>query len=469
MKDKCKVLGIIAFALMMAFFAGCGDKNTGDPTGSTSKTDPTVNWPTGLEASVGQTLADIELPGNGTGTAGAFTWTTPGASVGEVGTNSHSMRFTPEDTATYNIKTQNVNITVRATGKTDPVVNWPAGLQASFGDTLSDITLPDNETGTAGEFTWTTPDSSVGLAGTRSHSMRFTPDDTASYNTKTQNVKITVKGYETIPGAEMALIEAGTFTMGPDIFDDNATVAVTFTNDFYMGKYLVTQELYEAVMEENQSYFTTTNGRPPETGEADAKRPVERVNWYHAIAFCNRLSILEGLTPVYSIDAISNTDADAWLHSEVPSSHNATWNAVTADWLVNGYRLATEAQWEFAARGGNDSLEYTYSGSNNASDVAWYDNNSGAKTHEVGKKAPNELGLYDMSGNVWEWCWDWYADYPGSEQTNYVGPDIGQYGVYRVVRGGSWINTAEGARSVYRFFYIPDDWFHYVGFRLVRP
>jgi formylglycine-generating enzyme required for sulfatase activity len=345
--------------------------------------------------------------------------------------------------------------------KLDPTVNWPVGLQAEYGDTLADIELPGNSTGTAGVFTWTTPNSLVGNTGVRSHSVTFTPADTVTYNKKTQNVQVWVRLL-----ISFVWVEAGTFTMGPDIWNNNATVEVTFTNGFNIGKYPVTQEQYEKVMGVNPNHFTTAQGRAPETGETDERRPVETVRWYHAIAFCNRLSILEGLTPVYSIDAISNTDADAWLHTAVPTSNNATWNVVTANWTANGYRLPTDAQWEFAARGGNESEGYTYSGSNNADEVAWHWENSGSKTREVGKKLPNELGIYDMSGNVWEWCWDWWGNYPSSAVTDYTGVATGSS---RVRRGGSWSSTAAVAQSVSRSFIIPDYRHDYLGFRLLRP
>jgi formylglycine-generating enzyme required for sulfatase activity len=129
--------------------------------------------------------------------------------------------------------------------------------------------------------------------------------------------------------------------------------------------------------------------------------------------------------------------------------------------------LPTEAQWEYAAKGGNGSPgNYTYSGSNDIDEVAWYESNSGHMTHEVGKKKANGLGLYDMSGNVWEWCWDWYDSYSNASQTDPVGPVLG---AYRVIRGGSWGYSAGYVRSAYRFHICPSYWFIDVGFRVVRP
>ena len=227
-------------------------------------------------------------------------------------------------------------------------------------------------------------------------------------------------------------VEGGTFQMGSTAGDsDEEPVHQVTVSTFYMSRYEVTQKEWREVMGSSPSRFSGDN------------LPVEQVSWYDAVEYCNVLSVQKGLTPVYTINGTS----------------------VTANWSANGYRLPTEAEWEYAARGGNASNGYLYAGSDNADEVAWYRDNSGDATHPVGGKAPNELGLYDMSGNVWEWCWDWKGSYSSGNQSDPRGPASGSV---RVNRGGSWYNSARNLRSANRYGYSPGDSNYSLGFRLVR-
>ncbi|WP_337949515.1 formylglycine-generating enzyme family protein [Prevotella sp.] len=233
--------------------------------------------------------------------------------------------------------------------------------------------------------------------------------------TNGDNISIPVKDGISI---DMVRVEAGTFTMGatPEMENpwdgEKPTHQVTLTNDYYIGKYEVTQALWQAVMSNNPSYFKGDN------------LPVEKVSWNDCQEFISKLNTITGKT----------------------------------------FRLPTEAEWEYAARGGKKSRGYQYSGSNNLSDVAWYVDNSGSKTHAVGSKQANELGIYDMSGNVWEWCQDWYGKYSSSSQTNPTGANSGSYRVYR---GGCWGGNTWICRSSYRYSYAPGFSNDSLGLRLV--
>ena len=203
---------------------------------------------------------------------------------------------------------------------------------------------------------------------------------------------------------------------------------ITLSKDFLLFKYQVTQALWESVTGSNPSYFKGAN------------RPVENVSWFDVVEFCNNLSNHEGLEPAYTINGKN----------------------VTCNWSAKGYRLPTEAEWEYSARANQD---FVYAGSDDVNDIAWHDGNSGKKTHPVGQKSPNAFGLYDMSGNIREWVWDRFGDYTSGSHTDPTGPDSGPS---RVSRGGDWSNDARFSRVSFRFYYDPTYRSSGLGFRLVR-
>ncbi len=254
--------------------------------------------------------------------------------------------------------------------------------------------------------------------------------------------------FESVMISRSVLVQGGTFTMGNTWGggdgDEKPTHKVTLTYDFYMGKYEVTFNEYDAFCE------ATGRSKPKDEGWGREQRPVINVSWWDAIAYCNWLSEKEKLPKAYD-DKGNLLDKDGRVTTD-PSK-------------VVGYRLPTEAEWEYAARGGNKSKGYKYAGSDDVDRVAWYDSNSGSKTQEVGKKAPNELGIYDMSGNVWEWCSDWFGNYSSSAQTN---PYNSTAGSYRVIRGGSWLNYATYVRVAYRYSFSPTLTYYDLGFRICR-
>ena len=239
------------------------------------------------------------------------------------------------------------------------------------------------------------------------------------------------------------LVEGGTF--------NNGTSDVTISS-FYIDKYELTQAGYQAVM-----------GSNPASGYGvGSNYPVYYVSWFNAIEYCNRRSIQEGLTPCYSYSSYGTNPANwPWGWNSTSSNHTN----VSCNWTANGYRLPTEMEWMFAAKGGNQSQGYTYSGSNSIGDVAWYTSNSGETTHTVGTKAANELGTFDMSGNVWEWVWDIYGSYPSGSQNNPTGANSGSY---RVWRGGSWDGSAYDCAVSYRGGYNATGSRSSIGFRICR-
>ncbi len=222
-------------------------------------------------------------------------------------------------------------------------------------------------------------------------------------------------------GLQLVFVSLGTFRMGDDngAADEKPVHQVKITNAFAIGKYEVTQDEYTKIMKRNPSNFK------------NPKNPVETVSWFDAISFCKELTKQEQAA------------------GRLPKGYR--------------YRLPTEAEWEYSARGGNKSRGYTYSGTDSLMTSAWYDKNSGSSPHPVGEKEQNELGLYDMSGNVWEWCSDWNDMYPIATVTD---PQGSKTGTNRVDRGGGWSVSSGGCRNAYRDYNTPEYTNFYLGFRI---
>jgi len=275
------------------------------------------------------------------------------------------------------------------------------------------------------------------------------------------------------PRVEMLLVPAGSFQC-----DKNETMISKITKPYSLSKYPITRQQFKDVMGVDPSDTAKSSGMTD---------PVQMVSWYYAIAFCNKLSIKEGLSPAYSVK-VRGTEID-WANlafGDIPIDKNANWNAAICDWEANGYRLPTEMEWMWAAMGADKdaradaidaeginrtgwSKNYAgegYGTGTSIDDYARHSKNSFNKTHPVGEKLPNELGLYDMSGNVMEWCWDRYGDYLSFEVSDHKGARSGSY---RVLRGGSWISDASAGTVAYRHFNVPEARGNYYGFRILRP
>jgi formylglycine-generating enzyme required for sulfatase activity len=253
----------------------------------------------------------------------------------------------------------------------------------------------------------------------------------------------------------MVLVPAGTFTMGsptsePGRFSNETQHQVTLSRAIYVSTYEEMQSEWQAVMGWNESYFRGTG------------KPVENVTWYDAVSYCNQRSIRDGYTPVYTI-----------MFASMDGNHIIS---ATVDWnrAANGYRLLTEAEWEYACRATsttafcNGRITTTSSCSlldPNLDQVGWYCGNASSTTHDCGGKTANAWGLRDMHGNVWEWCWDWYASYANGSVSDPIGPPSGYS---RVFRGGFWRGSARYCRSAYRCLTLPGLRDYVLGLRLAR-
>jgi formylglycine-generating enzyme required for sulfatase activity len=424
-------------------------------------------------------------------TALVATFTTTGASV-KVGSTvqisgTTANNFTSSVTFTVtaaDASTQNYTVTVAvalssAKAITAFSLQGVVGTINETGKTIA-VTMPFGTDVTALVATFITTGASVKVVSTVQISGTTANNFTSSVTFTVTAADATTQDYVVTVTVEllvMVTVPAGSFQR-----DATSANISTVTTAFRMSQYEITRAQFQAIMGIDPSNATYS------TGMTD---PVQQANWYHAIAFCNKLSIAEGLTPVYSVSGVNFTTL---TYADIPTASSTTWDAATATWTNTGYRLPTEMEWMWAAMGatsdgigadiigGVNTGGYTkgYAGSIeaggaqvNINNYAWTSGNSGSTTHPVGTKLPNELGLYDMSGNVWERCWDWYADngtWPYYAITGVVTDYRGAAsGAARVVRGGSLYGDASyatvanrsGADPFYRIFDI--------GFRVVRP
>ena len=364
---------------------------------------------------------------------------TSGSSNGNVSVSVDENTSILERTATITIRSEAGNLTIKVTqigANPELELNkYDLSFTAARGNDTFTITSNTSWLVTSNQ-DWCVLSSTSGSNNatvTVNVSENTSPDSrTATITVKAdnlqQNIKVTQSGADVIDEStrtfavngvtfKMVRVDGGTFTMGgtweqgDDAWEDELPTHRVTLSTYYMGDTEVTQELWQAVMGNNPSYFS------------GGQRPVERVSWYDCQDFIDKLNTLTG----------------------------------------RNFRLPTEAEWEFAARGGNKSQGYKYAGSNNIDNIAWYYENSAEMTHNVAQKSPNELGLYDMSGNVWEWCQDWYGSYSSSGQTNPTGPSSG---TKRVHRGGSISLYPRGCRISYRADNPPSSTYTNLGFRL---
>lgn len=279
---------------------------------------------------------------------------------------------------------------------------------------------------------------------------------------------LSAQGFVAVTGATVSGA-VGSGNTASNVFIAGRTVTIP---NLLVCDHEVTQAEYAAVMGENPSLLDGSSQLQPAENEKQKNRPVERVSWFKAIAYCNKRSSADGLTPCYTIN--NSTDPDDW--GSVANSIDSLNAAVVCDFNADGYRLPTEAEWEYIARSGNGltGTQYIYSGNNTASAVAWSstDNRSDGMSHEIKKKSPNDLGIYDMSGNVWEWCWDRAVpgenDIPAdiTTDTPYTGSETGNY---RVCRGGSYYREDARCALTYRDSGGPlSSGYRAGGFRVVR-
>jgi formylglycine-generating enzyme required for sulfatase activity len=439
----------------------------------TNATNQTVAWSVNNAGTTGAFITGTSLSSTGAGTVVVTASIADGLAVGTPYTENFTITINAAFVAVTGITdvpaagTAGTDLTLIGTvapsNATNQTIVWSVNNAGTTGASITGDTLSSTGPGTVVVTATIANGTAVGTP--------YTQDFNITINAASDPTSVT----HTVSGVSftMRLVPAGSFQR-----DSGTSNISVISAPYWMGETEVTQELWEEIIGggsyNNPSYFMDN----PEDTSSDGwkKLPVENVSWYQAIAFCNKLSLRDGKTPVYSVSSIS--DWGALDYNTIPTMDDSTWNNVTANWSADGYRLPTEMEWMWAAMGADtenqgqtNTTGYNKAfagsiGSNVIGDYAWYTTNSSGKTHEVKRKLPNELGLYDMSGNVWEWCWDRYDTYPNGSRIDYRGPASSPDG-YRAYRGNSYSDAQIGISIGVRNYHYPYNIDWEVGFRVV--
>ena len=432
-------------------------------------------WPTAAAINYGSTLSGTQQLSGGSATAngqalpGTFTWTS-NTTPSSAGIHQYSVTFTPTN-PNYDTVSSNVSITV------NPRVtfNMNGGTyNNSTNDYITYVTYDDHINPNNNQPSANPTRTSYTFGGWYTDAALTIPYNWSDIGLGkiTSNITIyaewvsntTVTQIQNNSNMNMVFVPAGYLTVGT--YGDGRTstdVISTVLSAFYIGKYEVTQAQFQSVMNKNPSYFQGAS-YPPASGDTQTKRPVESVTWFDAVEFCNTLSANEGLQQVYTFNGnITRTNSTSGGSGSV-SKITAVSGGVTADWTKNGYRLLTQAEWEYAARRGVTSMaNAVYAGNGGKTALGWVDCNP-AITHEIGKKNANPLGTYDQTGNVHEWVWDWNSSfYYANGGFNYRGESSG---TERIYKGGGFNGGSDNVS--YRPGNTPQTYTNYIGFRVAR-